>query len=31
MVDDGGRVVVVVGRVIPSLREDGRVSVDLLV
>lgn len=30
MVDDGGRVVVV-GRVIPSLRQDGRVSVDLLV
>lgn len=29
MVDDGGRVVV--GRVIPSLRQDGRVSVDLVV
>lgn len=30
MVDDGG-CVVVVGGVIPSLRQDGRVSVDLLV
>lgn len=30
MVDDGG-CVVVVGRVIPFLRQDGRVSVDLVV
>lgn len=30
MVDDSGCVVVVGGRVIPSLRQDGRVSVDLV-